>query len=177
MTARMQIYEILDFVREWIPGFGFCRFTGEAPLLGVREVRRIVGKYMLTGEDIKIGKRFDDEIAFGGFPIDIHLPQGNGIETEHAGDEGFYGIPYRCLLPLKTPNLLVAGKCFSSKFEAHASARVQATSMAMGQAAGAAAAIAVKSNLDPCDLQADFVREAIANLGGLLSPAGREDLP
>ncbi|MCE1248976.1 MAG: FAD-dependent oxidoreductase [Firmicutes bacterium] len=177
VNARMQMYEILDFIREWIPGFGFCRFTGEAPQLGIREVRRIIGRYMLSGEDVKLGRRFDDEIAFGGFPVDIHLPQGNGIETQHTGDEGFYGIPFRCLQPLKGSNLLVAGKCFSSKFEAHASARVQATVMAMGQAAGAAASVAVKKKTDPGELDVKDVREQILNLGGLLQPAGREDLP
>ena len=174
--ARRQIYEILDFLQEWIPGFGFCTLSGEAPLLGIREVRRIRGKYILTSEDLKKGQRFGDEIAFGGFPIDIHSPSGSDLESEWLGGEGFYGIPYRCLLPEKTPNLLIAGKCFSSDFEAHASARVQATSMAMGQAAGVAAALSYTDNKDPVELSPVKVRDGIADLGGLLTPAGKENL-
>ncbi len=174
--TRKQMYEILDFLQEWIPGFGFCTLSGEAPLLGIREFRRIRGKYILKGEDLKNGQRFADEIAFGGFPIDIHSPTGSDIEAEWLGGEGFYGIPYRCLLPEKTPNLLIAGKCFSADFSAHASARVQATGMAMGQAAGAAAAVAVKEGIDPVNLDPVKVRDATADLGGLLSPSGKEAL-
>jgi len=174
--GRRQIYEIMDFLREWIPGFGFCQLTGEAPLLGIREVRRIRGKYFLTGDELKKGCRFDDEITFGGFPIDIHSPTGSDIESEWLGGEGFYGIPYRCLLPEITPNLLMAGKCFSADFEAHASARVQATSMAMGQAAGTAAALAVQKKIDPVELNPDILRDGVYDGGGLLSPAGKESL-
>jgi len=131
---------------------------------------------MLTAEDLKKGQRFEDEITFGGFPIDIHSPSGSDIESDWLGGEGFYGIPYRCLLPEKTPNLLVAGKCFSADFAAHASARVQATCMAMGQAAGAAAALAVKDKVDPVELSYIRVRDAIADGGGVLSPSSKESL-
>jgi len=174
--TRMQMYEILDFLREWVPGFESCILTGEAPLLGIREARRIKGKYILKGEDLLMGRRFPDEVALGGFPIDIHSPVGSAIESKEVGKEGFYGIPYRCLLPEKTPNLLIAGKCFSADFHAHASARVQATSMAMGQAAGAAAALSFSRGIDPVDLDAEDVKKEVVRLGGILEPTEIDDI-
>lgn len=175
--AREQMHELFRFLREWIPGFGFSYLAGEAPMLGIREVRRIRGKYFLQRDDLLNGRRFEDEVALGGFPIDIHSPGTSALQSENLGGEGFYGIPYRCLLPEKTPNLLIAGKCLSADFHAHASARVQATSMAMGQAAGVAAGLSVKEKTDPVNLHADKVREGVQETGGLVSPAGKEELP
>lgn len=175
-TARMQMFEILDFLRDWIPGFETCVLTGEAPLLGIREVRRINGKYVLKGKDLLVGRRFPDEVALGGFPIDIHTPGSSTIESDEIGGDGYYGIPFRCLLPERTPNLLIAGKCFSADFYAHASARVQATSMAMGQATGVAGAMAASGGVDPVDLNAEDVRKAVVKLGGILLPDTIDDL-
>lgn len=174
--ARIQMFEILNFLKDWIPGFEKCVLTGEAPLMGIREVRRIKGKYFLKGEDLLVGRRFPDEVALGGFPIDIHTPGSSTIESDEIGADGYYGIPYRCLLPERTPNLLIAGKCVSADFFAHASARVQATSMAMGQAAGAAAAIAVLKGVEPVDLNTEDVKKAVVKLGGILSPDTIDDL-
>jgi hypothetical protein len=176
--AMEQALEIIAFLRAHVPGFGSCRIATIAPALGVREVRRIRGRYWLTGKDVAGGRRFADEIALGGFPIDVHLPDSSGIETTSLAGQGFYGIPYRCLLPEGMANLMMVGKCLSADFEAHASARVQATTMAMGQAAGCAAALAVLRGLEPCCVPPEDIRAAIVEQGGILEPRGAgEELP
>jgi hypothetical protein len=175
--ALEQVYEIDAFLRSHVPGFRDSKLSTIAPVLGVREVRRIRGDYLLTGRDVASGCRFPDEIALGGFPVDIHLPGSSGIETVNLGGEGFYGIPYRCLLPEGTPNLMIVGKCLSADFEAHASARVQATAMATGQAAGCAAALAVRKSLDPREITCEEVRGAVVDCGGILEPQHIEELP
>lgn len=177
LSAYHQVFEIHDFLRRMIPGFGSSRISRIAPFLGVREVRRVRGLYMLTGEDVVRGRRFPDEIAFGGFPVDIHLPGAGGLETENLGGRGFYGIPYRCLIPGEPHNLLVTGKCISAEFEAHASTRVQATTMSLGQAAGVAAALAAKAGIDPQNLEPDRVRSGIFELGAIPEPGEIEDIP
>jgi hypothetical protein len=177
LEGRRQVEAVHRFLRLHVPGFEECIVSRIAPFLGVREVRRITGQYVLTAGDLAGGRRFPDEVALGGFPIDIHQPGGGSIESSEVGGAGFYGIPYRCLLPVGAPGLLIAGKCFSADFSAHASARVQATCMAMGQGAGVAAALAVKSGLDPAELDPQAVREGVTRLGGILEPEGMEDLP
>jgi len=174
--ARRQMYEIFSFLKKEIPGFQKSILTGEAPLLGLREVRRIKGKYVLTEEDLLYGRRFPDEVVLGGFPIDIHQPAGKGIESEEIGGEGFYGIPYGSLLSGKTSNLFITGKCFSATFKAHASARVQATSMAMGQAVGTAASLSVKEKTDPPDLSVEMVRKTLIENKAILQPEKPSEL-
>lgn len=176
-VGRRQVYEIYRFLVEKVPGFSHCKISCIAAFPGIREARRIKGKYVLTAEDLAGGRRFEDEIALGGFPVDLHLSSGRGLKTDELGGEGFYGIPYRCLLPDGISNLLIVGKCFSAESEAHSSARVQATSMAMGQAAGAAAAIAVKRKKEPEAVMVARLRKAVTDLGGILQPDRKEDLP
>ena len=170
--GRRQVTAITRFLQEKVPGFEDCRLAAVAPFIGVREVRRVRGEYFLCAGDLARGAQFEDQIALGGFPVDVHSPGGKGIESAPLGGRGYYGIPYRCLVPLKTDNLLMAGKCFSADFTAHASARVQATSMAMGQAAGAAAALCAKTGTAPRHLNSREVRQGVNDLGGILEPQG-----
>ena len=174
--GRRQIYEIFNFLRKKIPGFKKAKLAGEAPLPGVREVRRIKGKYLLTGEDLLYGRRFPNEVALGGFPIDIHRPEGSGIDLDEIGGEGFYGIPYTSLIADKISNLLITGKCFSATFKAHASARVQATSMAMGQAVGTAAALSAAEGIKPEKLNIELLRKTLIKDGAILDPGKSVEL-
>jgi hypothetical protein len=138
-----QVKEALDFLRRRIPGFAESFLLQTATHVGIRETRRIVGRYVLTREDVLGGARFDDSVALGGFPIDIHAASGAGVDCPQAAGRA-YQIPFRCLVPPGVPNLLVAGRCLSATFEAHASARITPTCMALGQAAGIAAAAMVR---------------------------------
>lgn len=141
IQARKQVPIITEFMRRYVPGFEQARLTATAAQVGVRETRHILGDYVLTGEDVRTGRRFPDTIATGGYPIDIHNPTGGEVRLTRIPA---YGIPYRCLTPRSLDNVLVAGRSFSATHEALATARVMATCMAMGQAAGEAGAWAVR---------------------------------
>ena len=109
---------------------------GDCTIIGIRESRRIMGDYVLTGDDVRTGRVFDDGIGIGAYHIDIHRPDGSRFDSEPTLP---YDIPYRCLIARDIENLLVAGKCFSATHEAIASSRVIPICMAEGQAAGQAA--------------------------------------
>ncbi len=145
---RRQIVMVVRFLRAHVPGFAHIRVTGSASTLGVRESRRVIGDYVLTGEDLIAGRKFPDAIVHdANFCIDIHNPDGAGqAETEgrpHVAQD--YDIPYRSLTPRGLSNLLTAGRCISGSHRAHASYRVMRICMATGHAAGLAAAAACKT--------------------------------
>lgn len=166
--GRHQMHAIFRWMREKVPGFQHAALGGAAPIVGVRESRRVIGRYVLTGADVVAGRSFPDGIARGGFPVDIHIPKGEGIvQQDIASGEG-YDIPYRSLLTREIGNLLVAGKCFSSDFEAHASARATPTCMAMGQAAGTAAAMAVQQGISPDVVDVNTLRDRLKAAGAIL---------
>jgi hypothetical protein len=172
VEGRRQVAEYHRFLRDRVPGFERSVIVATSPAIGVRESRRVHGDYRLTREDVLGGRRFDDEIALCGAPIEDH---GAGGDTawHHVGKGGgsaVYGIPYRTLLPLGIEGLLVAGRCFSATHDAHASARSMATCMAMGQAAGTAATLAVVADTVPRTVSGDTLREHLALDGALLEP-------
>ena len=138
-----------------------------SPAIGVRESRRVHGDYRLTREDVLGAKQFDDQIGLCGAPIEDHHG-GAGTKWAYLPDGQCVGIPYRTLLPGKSENLLVAGRCFSATHDAHASVRSMAQCMAMGQAAGIASALAVSRNLAPRDVPPAELRGRLRNLGAVL---------
>ncbi len=145
---RKQIVTVVRFLRKHIPGFEHIRVTGSASTLGIRESRRVIGDYTLTGEDLVAGRKFSDAIVHNAnFCIDIHNPDGAGqSETDgrpHLAQD--YDIPYRSLTPRGLKNLLTAGRCISGSHRAHASYRVMRICMAIGNAAGLAAAAACET--------------------------------
>ncbi|MDQ3938352.1 MAG: FAD-dependent oxidoreductase, partial [Chloroflexota bacterium] len=148
LEGRRQVREYHRFLRDRVPGFETSVVVATSPSIGVRESRRVYGDYRLTREDVLGAQRFDDEIALCGAPIEDHRAGGD-TEWRYVSEGGVYGIPYRCLLPVGVEGLLVAGRCFSATHDAHASARSMGTCMAMGQAAGTAAALAVASSVTP----------------------------
>ena len=159
IEARRQIADIHRYLVEYVPGFEQAQFTKAAPFLGIRETRRIVGHYVLNRDDILSCRRFDDAIAVASYPIDLHRPNDTGCTLEWCGD--CYDIPYRCLLPQKVDNLLVAGRCISTTHEALAAIRVMSTCMATGEAAGRAAAIAVAGRVSPLRINVGRLREEL----------------
>ncbi len=123
--------------------------------------------YELADDDVRVGRNFDDAVALGGFPIDSHDARGPSMDgTEHV--RRAYGIPYRVLLPRNVDRLLVAGRCISASRKALASARITGTCMAMGQAAGTAAALAARSNRAPRDLDVPQLRATLTQQGAIL---------
>lgn len=169
VEGRRQVREYSRFLRDRVPGFEEAVVVATSPAIGVRESRRVHGDYRLTREDVLEGRRFDDEIALCGAPIEDHHAGGD-TDWRYVGESGVYGIPFRTLLPTGIEGLLVAGRCFSSTHDAHASARSMATCMAMGQAAGTAAAMAIQAGITPRALDPGMLRERLRADGALLEP-------
>lgn len=152
IEGRKQVLLLEAFFQKSIPGFEKASVTAVGAQIGVRETRRIIGKYVLNGTDVLDGKRFDDVIARSGYPIDIHNPEGKGVTANFIREGGAYDIPYRSIVPLNSPNLLLAGRCISTTHEAQATTRLTPSCMAIGQAAGTAAALAVLHNCDTAEV-------------------------
>jgi hypothetical protein len=134
----------------------------------VRESRRIDGRYVLTAEDLLNSVDFDDAIAIGGYPIDIHNPAGNHTNSIHLKPGQTYQIPYRSLLPKEISNLLVSGRCISATHEAGAAIRVTPIVMAIGQAAGTAAALSVADKTEPALLSVEKLKETLIAQGAVI---------
>ena len=166
IEAEKQMGDIQEYLTAYVPGFQKACFVRAAPFLGIRETRRIVGRYVMTRDDILSCRRFDDAIAVAGYPIDLHSPDDDGCTLEWCGD--CYDIPYRSLLPQRVENLLVAGRCISTTHEAMAAIRVMATCMAMGEAAGRAAGMAVREGLFPSGINVHELREELVARGAFL---------
>lgn len=166
IEGRKQVEEIQRYLKEFVPGFENSRFTKMAPFLGIRETRRIVGKYTMTADDILTCRRFDDAVAVASYPLDIHHPEGGGCTLTWCGDS--YDIPYRTLVPKNVKNLLVAGRAISTTHEAMSAIRVMAPCMAMGEAAGRAAKLAVRKGITPADVNVDELRAELISTGAYL---------
>jgi hypothetical protein len=168
IESRRQAKQIVAFLQKRVPGFKQAYLSQTGAQIGVRETRRIMGEYVLTGEDVLAGRKFPDGIALSSYPIDVHNPEGEGTVLKYLPPGEFYAIPYRCLVPQKIDNLLVAGRPISTTHEAHASTRVQVVCYATGQAAGAAAALAGKNNLAPRAVPAAEIQSALRKQGAIL---------
>ncbi|HEY1111163.1 MAG TPA: FAD-dependent oxidoreductase [Opitutaceae bacterium] len=166
IEARQQIEDIHTYLKNYVPGFEGCYFTKTAPFLGIRETRRIVAHYMMTQEDVLGCRHFDDAIAVASYPIDIHRPGDEGCTLIWCGD--CYDIPYRSLLPQKVKNLIVAGRCIGATHEAMGAIRVMATCMAMGEAAGRAAKLALRSGVPPTDIDVKQLQAELRAKGAYL---------
>jgi FAD dependent oxidoreductase len=176
LESRAQMRQIARFLRRYVPGFGNAYVAQSGVHTGVRETRRIVGDYRLTAEDVLEARRFDDVVARGAYPVDIHNPKGSGTVLKRLPPGAAYDIPLRCLLPSGLEGVLVAGRCLSGSHEAHSSYRVMPIVMATGQAAGVCAALAAKRDVAPravaaADVQAALLTQGadLGNMPGLLA--------
>lgn len=158
--ARREIPRLLDYLRTHVPGFERARLVEIAPELYIRETRHLAGLYTLTAEDIAASRVFWDRVATGSYPIDLHQYK-KGEQYPFKPFRRMYTIPLRALVAAGVDGLLVASRAFSATYQAAGSARVVPTTMAMGEAAGIAAAVAVEHGLTPRHLveQPELVRE------------------
>ena len=169
IQARRRMMEVLDYYQHvekkpWL--FDHC-----SPRIGIREGCRIVGDYVLTLEDLRAGREFDDAIARGVFYLDGHKPDDEKRTYIIPADKRWvppYQIPFRALLTRDAKNIMAAGRCFSAEQLALSSARVMTTCAMMGQAAGIAAAMAVQSKCDPRDLNYAAIRKTVEERGAEL---------
>ena len=166
IESRTTLLETLRFLREEIPGCEKTKVLSMQPETAVRETYRVAGEYEITKSDYTSGRLFDDAVCYAFYPIDVH--DEHGVKPEHLSEGTFPTVPLRALVPKNSKNLIVAGRCVSSDREANSALRVQASCMAMGQAAGAAAALAVQSNSTPLEVPLKAIRGLLARHGAVL---------
>ena len=167
--CHRQIKELMHFFRKYAPGFEECYLASISPCLGSRESYRIVGEKTLTSDALNGWKIPEDSITLAGYNVDVHVPNSELLSlqpVEHA-----IGVPYGTLISKNIKNLLVAGRCASVDGDIYGLTRIMGTAMGMGEAAGTAAALAVRKScfpkeLDVTELRADLVKNgAILELG------------
>jgi hypothetical protein len=168
IEGRRQALEYLRFLKEQIPGYANAELVSFGTQIGVRESRRVLGEYQMTREDVLTARQFEDQIGLCGAPIEEHH-SGSDTKWVYLPDGSCVGIPYRALIPQGLANLLVAGRCFSATHDAHASVRSMAQCMAMGQAAGTAAALCAAKRQSPRDLSAEDLRQRLRDHGAILN--------
>ncbi len=167
IEGRRQAMEYFRFLRDRVPGYERAALANLSTQIGVRESRRIFGQYRLSRQDVLEARKFDDAIAQCGAPIEDHHA---GLDTrwEYLPEGETYQIPYRCLLPQNVPGLVMAGRCLSADHDAHASVRSMGQCMAMGQAAGIAAALAVEKDCLPADVPIAELQARLRQAGAIL---------
>jgi hypothetical protein len=159
--GRRQVAEYVRFLVNEVPGYEHAYLLTSSVRIGVRESRRLRGRYLLTRSDVLGARDFPDAIARCGAPLEDHAAGDSTIWAYVGGEPSgkTYGIPYRCLLPAELDNLAVAGRCLSATHDAHASVRSIAQCLALGQAAGTAAALAPDGEVavvDPTRLRTEL---------------------
>jgi len=166
--SRRQMRQIAEFMRRYVPGFESSYVAQSGVQVGVRETRRILGDYQLTAEDVLQARKFEDGIARGSYPVDIHNPKGSGTVLKRLPPGEAYDIPLRCLMPQGVDGLVVAGRCLSGTHEAHSSYRVMPIVMATGQAAGVCAALAAARHNTPRSIDVREVQRELLRQGASL---------
>lgn len=174
IEGRRQAWKAAVFLAASVPGCENGRLRAFATQVGVRETRRVEGDHVLTAGELLAPVQFDDAIAAGAYPIDIHPAQGGALHYVPMDDDHAYQIPYRSLVPGTLDNALVVGRGISASHEALAAIRVMTISMAVGQAAGIAAAMAAKAADGSMGAQVRAVavpalREALLRGGAVLA--------
>jgi ribulose 1,5-bisphosphate synthetase/thiazole synthase len=155
------LYDVAEALRQYVPGFENAYLSAIASLLGIRESRRIIGDYKVTLEDFKSARQFEDSIGRGAMPAGVHTPDGVTMNVYNLEPGKSMSIPYRCLLPQGREGLLVAGRCVSYEAPVANCIRCMPQCMAMGEAAGTAAAIAVKQGVTPRNVDIGMLQEAL----------------
>ncbi len=167
VEGRRQCREVFEFIRASTPGFERSYIVEIAPQIGIRETRRVKGAIMVGEDDILDCVDFPDSIGVNGWPVEAHIA-GDVKFVFARKPRGFNQLPYRMIVPLGIRNLLVAGRCASMTHEGQSSARVSGACFVMGQAAGTAAALALRKGIDPEQVDARELRQQLSRDGAYL---------
>ncbi len=152
IICRSQMLPIVDFLREYVPGYEKCYILSSASLIGIRETRHFKGLYQINEQDILEAKQFEDAVVYGAhFNFDVHNITGAGLDKtgvqKHFKQSSGYTIPYGCLVPEKIDGLLLSGRNISGTHMAHSNFRAMPICVGIGEACGVAAALAVSKNI------------------------------
>lgn len=171
IEGRRQAWNAAKFLRHSVPGCADGRLQAFGTQVGIRETRRVRGDHVLSAEELLTPVDFDDAIAAGAYPIDIHPAAGGELEYSALGDDHAYQIPYRSLCPVGLDNVLVAGRGISASHKALAAIRVMTISMAVGQAAGMAAAMVAAKGADASTREVSIprLRAGLVDAGACLA--------
>jgi hypothetical protein len=168
VEGRRQAVNAFDFLRT-VPGFEKSYIVDLPPQLGIRETRRVIGGYMLSGEDVLGCASFEDSIGVNGWPMEVHVAGDVIFKFPPIPESrGFNEMPYRMLVPAGIDNLLVAGRCASMTHDGQSAARVSGACFAMGEAAGAAAALALSGNTIPRDIAVEKLQQQLKAQGAFI---------
>lgn len=167
--GRRQAYRYEEALRRYVPGFARARIVDIGAQLGLRETRLIEGERVLTRDDVMGCAKPADAIALSAWPLEIHSA-GRTTQWGWLPEGDYYGVPYGCLVAAGYSNLLVAGRNLSADHEAQSSVRVAAPCFALGEAAGAAAALALRGNVAAGALDVAALREHLSREGAILNP-------
>ena len=171
IDGRRQIESVSEFMIKYIPGFEHAWVNDTSNEVGARETRHIKGLYTLTANDCLNGRKFEDVVSRGYFPMDIHNPDGAaGYRTDGKGGswtdlKDTYDIPMRCLVPEKIDGLVLSGRCISGESQAAGSYRTQGGIMGIGQASGVIAALSALEKNQPRALDYKKVQNKLIEFG------------
>jgi len=165
-SLREKLFRVVEIMRENFPEFRNCRVLKSGTQTGVRETYHIVGMYQLTTDDVINPKPFPDTVAKGAHVIDIHKP--DSIDQELMVLDQEYNIPYGIMVPYGSRNVIVAGRSVCADRAAFGTVRVMAVCMAIGQAAGTAAAIAAQKGLDMSKMDIPLLVKTLKEQGAVI---------
>lgn len=158
IEGRKQVDEITRFFRKYVPGCADARIKATASHIGIRESRHIKGEYQLTADDLLNAKVPEDSVFIAANSADVHGRFGPKSNEYVPINGKYYGVPYKSLVPVKIDGLLVAGRCLSADSTAAGAVRVMPPCMAMGQAAGTAAALSIKTQCEVRNIDIDKLK-------------------
>ena len=168
IIGMRQAHKVFDFLKKYAAGFENAKFMGTANTVGIRETRHIEGLYRLTVGDVKACLVPDNSIAVLATNMDTHNRSDPG-GTYYTHENGLYfGVPYSCLVPAGISNLLVAGRALSADALAGSATRMIPCCFVFGQAAGVAAALAVRNGIGPSDVDVQELRAILKGQGAYL---------
>ena len=173
IEGRRQVVEYLRFLRAKVPGFEDAYTLDIAPQVGIRETRRLAADYMLTADDVLRCADFADSIGVNGWPIENHVAGDVVWKWTPEGSRGYNQLPFRMLVPRRSvgsgaTNVLVAGRCAGMTHEGQSAARVSGACFVMGEAAGAAAALALREHVAARDIDIALLQRALEDAGVFL---------
>jgi hypothetical protein len=168
IDGRRQALAAFNFLRT-VPGFEKSYIVDLPPQLGIRETRRVLGGYQLSGADVLGCASFSDSIGVNGWPMEMHMAGEVIFKFPPIPESrGYNELPYRMLVPEKIDNLLIAGRCASMTHEGQSAARVSGACFAMGEAAGTAAALALSGNTRPREIEVEKLQDALREQGAFI---------
>lgn len=172
--GRRRVENYVAWLKARVAGFENCFLAKTACHIGIRESRRVVGDYTLTGEDFDKCSKFDDGIACCSYPVDIHQQEQGKVIITHLPPGEYYQIPYRCLTPRGLTNLLVASRSISCDVKMHSSLRVMPPVMNFGEAAGLAAAMSLPAG-DVRAINVQELRNRLRRNGAAIEPLAMKE--